>query len=408
MGRKVQGAALRAKKRAKEASQELTESTAQDVETAHVVKKTDEQLFVLDTTAAVVPGGVQKESSKKRKKGLSGVDKKKVDDLLQKHDAKELTKMVKENKARVEQNKKQKRTATVPKHDLWDVEEQKATPVSTPTPGIGNSLAGTAPGHMTTKTRAAGKMKKKTLALQVAHGGQSYHPDAGQHQDVIGEALALELRRKEISIYNAAPLSAGMSELTKSLLVDSDKEDSEDEEEDDNDDDVVITKRKEKLTRADKNRKKRHRALEKELDERKRAKKLGNSVYEAKGLKKAMTKKQRDDQERKEILKKLKEDSVRTLGTKVYQNLSQRDPIGVPTMPVALSKELQSSLRSIKPKGSLLEDRLESFRDRKMATPKHVGDRKRIVAGKKRRVKVKGRIEHKVKMADGGDCVMMG
>jgi hypothetical protein len=59
MGRtlELQGSSPRAKKRAQEASYELQESTAKEVEkTAHVIHKTDDQLFVLDTTAETVRG----------------------------------------------------------------------------------------------------------------------------------------------------------------------------------------------------------------------------------------------------------------------------------------------------------------------------------------------------------------
>lgn len=417
MGRKIQGAALRAKKRAQEASHELVETTATEVETGHVVRKTDDQLFVLDTTAETVPGGVQKEANqKKRKKGLTAAEQKQVDDLLQSHDADALKKMAEETKDQIERAKKQKRLAFRPTEDLWGApseelqKESKSKPIVSP--GIGDSLAGTAPAHVTVKRRAAQKLNKKALALQVAHGGQSYHPDKAQHQDVIGEALALELRRKEVATYNATPLSSGMSETTKALLLGSDDENDDDSEDDDqkaNSEAIIeIKKRKGKLTKADRNRLKRHRALEKEIEERKKAKKLVNSLTEIKRVKKEFAQKEREDKERKALVQKLKDESERTLGKHVLQNLSQRDPVGVPALPVALTSELRSSLRSIKPKGTLLKDRLESFRDRKMATHKHVGDRKKVVHGKKRKVKVKGAVEHRLQTSDGSDILFMG
>jgi nucleolar protein 53 len=417
MGRKLQGSSLRAKKRAQEASYELQESTAKEVETAQVIHKTDDQLFVLDTTAETVRGGIPKDETinkKKRKKGLTPAEEKQVNELLEKHDADALKKMADETKNQIERAKKQKRAAIAASYDLWDAPVDKLSDpdtnehtVPTPSPGIGDSLAGTAPAHVSVKQRPAQKLKKKVLAVQVAHGGQSYHPDREQHQDVIGEALAMELKRKEVVIYNATPLSNGMSEKTKSLLLGSDDE-SDDNEDDAHDAPIEIKKRKEKLTKAERNRQKRHRALQREIEERKKAKKLVNSLSEIKRVKKDFAQKEREDKERKEMLKKLKEESERTLGKQVLQNLAQRDPIGVPTLPVALSTELQSSLRSIKPKGSLLEDRLESFRDRKMAAHKHVGDRKKIVQGKKRKVKVKGAVEHRLTTADGVDIHFMG
>lgn len=417
MGRKIQGAALRAKKRAQEASHELLEATATEVETGHVVRKTDDQLFVLDTTAETVPGGVQKEvNQKKRKKGLTAAEQKQVDELLQKHDVDALKKMAEETKHQIGRAKRQKRLASRPSEDLWGgpsetlQKESKLTPVVSP--GIGDSLAGTAPAHVSVKQRAAKKLNKKVLALQVAHGGQSYHPDKAQHQDMVGEALALELRRNEVTTYNATPLSSGMSETTKALLLGSDDENDEDSDDEDrnavSDGAIEIRKRKGKLTKAERNRLKRHRAAEKEIDERKKAKQLVNSLTEIKRVKKEFNRKEVEDRERKALVQKLKEESERTLGKQVLQNLSQRDPVGVPALPVALTTELRSSLRSIKPKGTLLEDRLESFRDRKMATHKHVGDRKKVVQGRKRKVKVKGAVEHRLQTSDGADILFMG
>lgn len=414
----MQGSSLRAKKRAQEASYELQESTATAVETAHVIHKTDDQLFVLDTTAETVKGGVPKEETlnkKKRKKGLTPAEEKQVNELLEKHDADALKKLADETKNQIERAKKQKRAAVAASYDLWGVPEAtkqndhdtNTNSKPTPSPGIGDSLAGTAPAHVSVKQRPAQKLKKKVLAVQVAHGGQSYHPDREQHQDVIGEALAMELKRTEVLTYNATPVSTGMSEKTKALLLGSDDE-SDDNQDDADEVPIEIKKRKEKLTKAERNRQKRHRALQKEIEARKKAKKLVNSLSEIKRVKKDFAQKEREDRERKEMLKKLKEESERTLGKQVLQNLAQRDPVGVPTLPVALSTELQSSLRSIKPKGSLLEDRLESFRDRKMAAHKHVGDRKKIVQGKKRKVKVKGAVEHMLTTADGVDIHFMG
>lgn len=406
---------MRARKRAKLASEELVATTAKEVETSHVTSKSDDQLFVLDTTAEHVPGGAAaaKATSKQKKKGLSDHEQAKVQALLKQHDAKSLKKLVHDNKPEVQRAKRIKKTVgnVQAKFDLWGSDTAssskavKAKPTVAPSPGIGDALAGTAPAHVYTKQRAAKKLTKKTIAVEVAHGGQSYHPDKEQHQDMVGEALALELRRKEVKDYVTKPISAGMSESTKAVLLGSDDEESdEDEQESDAEMEIKITKKREKMTTAQRNKQKRHRALEKEIQERKKAKKLLNSVVELKRYNKQLTKKQQEDAERKKTVQKLKEQSERTLGHNVFQNVSQRDPLGAPTLPVALSSELRSSLRSMKPKGSLLEDRFESFRDRSMADKKHVGDRKHVVQGKRRRIKVKGNSQY----SEGSDFHLMG
>mmetsp|Transcript_2576 Transcript_2576/g.3793 ORF Transcript_2576/g.3793 Transcript_2576/m.3793 type:complete len:420 (+) Transcript_2576:25-1284(+) len=409
------------RKRVREAREEQEEAAAHQIETQHVVQKPNAELFVLDHTAD--PNvSVALAEDKKKKKALSHVDQKKVDELLKNHSATELSKMVSESKQQISKAKKQRRTlgSVKPNFDLWgeegdgdNVTNKKTASLPAPVTG-GMSLGGTAPtSHVKYKSRAALKQNKPTLAIELAHAGQSYHPDSEHHQDAIGEALALELRRNEVKDYNSKPIAQGMSEKTKSLLITNsdDDEDSGSDEEKEGANIVVPKKKKEKLTKAMRNKQKKHRALQKEIDDRKRGKKLINSVSEIKRYQKAIKKQDQESKERKEALEHLKKDKERTLGQGIVQ--AQANPQYVPTIPVGLTNELKSSLRSIKPKGSLLVDRLESFRDRQMVdpNPKNQVDRKKVVQGK-RRVKVKGhgrrvRGPKSAKKEDGRDFLLM-
>mmetsp|Transcript_19166 Transcript_19166/g.31800 ORF Transcript_19166/g.31800 Transcript_19166/m.31800 type:complete len:433 (-) Transcript_19166:13-1311(-) len=432
MAKKKTGAALRAKKRIQEATHELQERQAEQTETAHVVNKLDEQLFVLDTTAAKDVPGFSVRRSTRNKKGLTLVDEGKVKALLEKHDSSELQQMVKNNKARVERAKKKKKVAgnIQATFDLWGGESTATTTVRkkqkkqqslTVLPGIGNAMAGTAPPHISTNRNQPAMphpKKNKMLAVQVAHAGQSYHPDASQHEDVLGEALAVELRRTQVLNYKNTPISAGMSEKTKSLLLGDDDSSSDEDEDADKDDamdegDNATKKKVEKLTKAQRNKQKRHRALEKEIADRKTEKKLLNSVSNLKKWKKELTKEEQTQKERQEAVAQLKKDSERTLGQNVWERKSSKRfdaPLHVPTLPVGLRGELRSSLRSVQPKGSLLQDRMESLCDRNMTTTKQRGgDKRTIVQGKKRKRKVKGNHQYQVKGGGGGsDFVLMG
>ena len=431
MGKKAKGgAAHRAKKRARNAAREITEQQASEVETAHVTKRSDEALFVLDSSAG---DGVaiekdfladQKRLKRQKKEVPTEADEKKIQQLLDEHqhDGAKLRKLA--ESARTEAVRVKKTRSVMgnvrPKYDLWaspgqedgkdpsngaattalaaSSSKDKKKKKNVPKPGIGMSLAGTAPAHVPNyRTRkAAAKPKRSAIAVDVAHSGQSYHPDPSKHQDIIGEALALELRRKEADDYNKTSVSQGMSEETKALLIrsddehDSDDDDDDDDEHDKNGDGSLgplsqLTKRPEKLTKAQRNKQKRHRALETEIKERKRSKKLLNSVSELKRYQRELRKKDETDKARREFIKEQKQEAERKpLGTNLWQSMSQQDPVETPALPVALTEELQSSLRSIKPKGSLLTDRLASYRDRKMADPKQVGDRKKVVQGKRR------------------------
>lgn len=55
----------------------------------------------------------------------------------------------------------------------------------------------------------------RTVALEVAHPGQSCRPDIEQHQDAIGTALSIEIRRNEVEEDKAAPISTGVSAFTQ-------------------------------------------------------------------------------------------------------------------------------------------------------------------------------------------------
>jgi len=411
MGKKATGSKQRAIQRGVLAAKELVEAGAKEVEEQHVTSKTDDALFVLDTDAVAVlpvPNKVKTKSTVKHS-GLPKGDQKKVQALVETKSKSELQQAV----GSLDRLRRNKRTIgnCRPGFDLWGFEDavvgkkQKVKPVSSP--GIGMSLAGTAPAHMTTRPMVAAKSTFKAVALQVAQSGQSYHPDITQHQNVIGEALALELRRKEAEDYKAAPISAGLTEETKALLVGSD-DDEESDDDDNNDEPIVLQKRKEKLTRAQRNKQKRHRAELKEIFERKQVKKLLNSVADLKKYSKDIQSKLAANKERKQMVKQLKVQTERTLGKDVFQHLSEKDPTNVPTFPVALTSELSSSLRTVRPKGSLVEDRFESFRDRKMTDRKHFGDMKKVVQGKRRKVKVKGQINNRIKTEDGGDFLLMG
>ena len=220
--------------------------------------------------------------------------------------------------------------------------------------------------------------------------GQLYRPDGEQHKSVIGEAVDIELRRKEALEYIKAPISGGMNEYTKSLLVGSSDEESSDEEEDD-DAKVPFTKpvkRKEKLTRAQRNKQKRVKALRVELEEKRRAKQLLHSLQYSKKISKEIRKKEAELLTKREEINTLKkEEQSKPLGINVIEKLSKADPINAPCLPVALTEELKNgSLRTVKPKGSLLTDRLDSMISRKLANRKNT-NKKQMVHGKRRRMK---------------------
>mmetsp|Transcript_22145 Transcript_22145/g.52059 ORF Transcript_22145/g.52059 Transcript_22145/m.52059 type:complete len:454 (-) Transcript_22145:1039-2400(-) len=441
MGRRLRGAALRAKKRETELSKEIVETAADEVEKGDVTAKADDELFVVDTTA-VVPS--KKQLAKKAQKASkqrqnSKKEQAQIDRLVQKYTPEELQTLVKQQPGKTPKIK----GAIDPTFDLWDQDSSSKASVTPPTPVLKTqNIAGIKPeSHVQIKPRPAlpdpsskAITKKKPsekpssssvstgkgnrVTVEVAMSGQSYNPDKVAHKKALEEALRLETQRETAERELKAPLSKGLSDETKALLLgdtDSEEEDDSDEDEDndkESGDDAGgkdIKKRPEKLTRAQRNKQKRLRAEAHELQERKRQKRLQNSVEEAKSIAKKMRKEEGKKLKEKEELEELKAASARVKGQNVYQQVSKENPINAPTFPVALPHELGkkktkpsaataasaasasgASLRTIKPKGSLVTDRMISIVDRDMA-PKKALKRKKRIQGKRRKVKVRGK-----------------
>jgi len=416
MGRRLRGAALRAKKRSTEAAKDITESEAVHVEEGGISNKANEELFVLDTTA-VLPSKKQQdkkeEKLKKRKYQASAKEQAQIQKLVEKHPPQELQELVKKSNATAKHAKV--KGAVQPTFDLWG-EEVRETESSKPTSKPNKkqkmaeeeakpksvkalaAVAGIKPSthvKITTK-KALPHPTNKAVPIDVAKSGQSYNPDKKEHQNAIEEALKVETKREWAEQEAKAPVSQGMSAETRALLLgdsDTEEEDSDEERDDDSTSDKPIRKRPEKLTRAQRNKQKRLRAEQQEIKERKRQKKLQNAAAEAKSIARKLTKEDAQKKEQKEKVAELKAEKERVKGKDVYQTLAEENPRDAPTFPVALPHELKSgsSLRTIRPKGSLVTDRMVSLMDRDMATKKQL-NRKRLVQGKRRqKLKVRGK-----------------
>lgn len=402
---------MRAKKRSTDTAKEMVDTTAVVAETIHVTSKSDDQLFVLDTTA-VLPAKkqiVKKEKSKK--KGTpSAKEQAQILKLRETHAPEKLQQLVQQGLQ--QKSKRTRKGAVKASFDLWGgaaedeaqplAKKPKAAPTTTAVPGIGSSLAGIRAEYPKQKALVALQPihKKGVVKIDLAKGGQSYNPDPESHSKIMLDAFQVEVKRKKAEALRAAPISAGMSEETRALLLgDSSDDDSDDEKkdgedgDDSDDDDGPMERKNEKLTRAQRNKQKRVREEQKEIDERKRHKKIQGQVGEAKTLTKKLRKELAEKQLQKEELEKLKEAKIRVKGKNVFTHLGDENPIHAPTLPVALPSDLRKrggSLRTMKPKGSLLTDRMTSLMDRDMA-PKKALKRRRKVEGKRRKVKVRGK-----------------
>jgi len=393
MGVKKRGAP-RQRKRANEAAEALASATLEARLNETVENIQDEELFVLDTAPRQNElskkerqrlEDEQRHGKKNRKRELSAVDQLLVKKLIKnlKGDKDKIAQLAEEGRKKMGIDKPNRGSSFSDNglinvrhdidHDLWDEQTAQGLP---------------------SKNKANNKKVYKTIAVDLPQGGQSYCPDLEQHQNVIGEALALEVLRNEAIQYEKDPISKGMSEETLAILIDSDNE-NEEESDDENLEEKSFKPRKikEKLTRAQRNKQKRHKKLLYELKRAREEKKLLNSLNEAKKVKKQLEQEEREKREKLESLKRIKEEEAsRPLGANIHEALSKLNPIKVPALPVALTCELENSnggsLRAIRPKGCLLEDRMSSFVLRKMANTKKVGGKK-ITQGKRRRKALK-------------------
>lgn len=443
MGKRKQGS--RSAKRVAETYASFEQALTDQAEQDRLTSKPDDELFVIDTERVETStknksikrekyrekvlntGGAAK--NKKGKYEPSDKDLRQIQKVLEHHGQEGAVALAYKGRARMEQRRQERRMAGMasksqkPTYDLWDTLPQtlnkkaKLMPLSTGKLALG----GTAPVEIVPRTttttpinsdldsrpqpvqvlskkqlkarKHAQLVAKPTLALEVAHPGQSYRPDKEQHQDAIGEALSIEIRRNEAEEYKATPISNGISAFTQGFIIrESDSEESSDEDDEDDSNNIgsgALIKKKDKLTRAQRNKQKRIKAEQTALLERKQMKQFMHQINEVKKHDKAVKAADRKNLERQKELTQLKnEKQLQPLGKDLWNTVSQKDPIRAPSLPVALTEELEGrsggSLRAVTPKGSLVTDRLESMVARSMISKKKV-DGRRIVQGKRRK-----------------------
>lgn len=114
--------------------------------------------------------------------------------------------------------------------------------------------------------------------VQVAAPGQSYHPEFAAHQDVMAEAVAKELERRDKLAEMSKPVAAGMSEETLQYIDmrGSDEESASEAEEEDDADAAPARKKKapELVTRSQRNKRSRHKQMELEHQQRRQEKSI--------------------------------------------------------------------------------------------------------------------------------------
>merc|ERR1712151_1275523 len=263
----------------------LPKRTREIAESEHILSSSaiesirDEDLFMIDVT------GDEQVYKKKRRELNTGVVSSGGNDSKQK-----LRIASKQEEKKIQQLVKKKNKGAVPvikkddykqPFDLWDdkpinTKKMIMQASSKKQAGIAPVLIQTnvpQPKVVTTlKKKKDGKdkyteqnIKKKQIAVDVAHPGQSYKPDEEHHKEAISQAVQIELKRDEIVKYKNTPISNGLSKETLDVLItnsDDEESDNDDSNEDTsmstNNNNIILKKKKEKLTRAQRNAQKRH------------------------------------------------------------------------------------------------------------------------------------------------------
>jgi Nop53 (60S ribosomal biogenesis) len=388
MGKRIQGAKRRALQRSKDALDALQE---QQAEAATLTK----DIFVVDRVGNNKVHAVlnkKPQATKFQRNQLSKIDAQKVDSLLRKKHSSGGVVSTKAPSIR-------RRASSKPKMDLWDnsptndtakpsSEESSVAPrkltaeairnvVTSTAASIGGTIAkmtqsvlgatwaGIAPVHTVTqaKTKENPVLPVTTVDTRLTPG-QSYHPDPSAYQQLLQTAVQVEVARNQAQQKTETPISQGMSSETRALLIgDSDSDDDDDcnvdgtkeEHSTTNETAMILPKRTGKLTTAQRNKQKQRRMQEAILKKQQQTKRLLKDIDgELPRFQKEI--------KRKELLRLQKQEARRlqlqqTPRLPLELHLAQTNPLAAPTVPIALAPELRSSLRTIKPKGSLVQER---------------------------------------------------
>ena len=249
MGKKSkQGSALRTKQRTDLAARETQQVEAAEIASGRPSSRSDSELFVLDTDARNV-GHLQPPKKKRKydangnrlpKNRVSEKDGRKAKALLEAHGDAGVLALAEEGRVRMEKRGRARRLAgrARAEFDLWDedasdpratksriavraVTSGPAAPGGTSnvsvdlrlrTPGDGTipAVPANPPSNKLLKARDSGvRSARPSVAVDVAAPGQSYRPDPEAHQDALGRAVHIELKRKEDEEYKKAPVGGG-------------------------------------------------------------------------------------------------------------------------------------------------------------------------------------------------------
>ncbi|KAF9346939.1 hypothetical protein BGX26_001525 [Mortierella sp. AD094] len=243
------------------------------------------------------------------------------------------------------------------------------------------------------------KQKVSLPAVKEAHPGASYNPTMQDHQGLLQLAHNEELRilhdRERVDAKLAYPKElddmVAFDDQTGGLLEDSGDEDEEDEDEEDvigEDGTVKPKKQKGKKSITERNRLARAAETAKREAQIKREKELLKQTNKVKEIMKSVEEEEAETERKRLENEKKKEEKERAGMKRVGRFNIPKERIHV-----QLQDELAESLRQLKPEGSVMKDRFQSFVERNLIEP-------RVPVAKRRRYRLKTYEKHSYKRFD--------
>ncbi|KAJ3207396.1 Glioma tumor suppressor candidate region protein 2, partial [Dinochytrium kinnereticum] len=223
-------------------------------------------------------------------------------------------------------------------------------------------------------------------AVKIADPGASYNPAFEDHQELLGKALEVELKKESEKEKLTKQLSypPELDDLDDEPYFDSDDEEEEDAEASSNENatekpSAASGKRKTKADRK-KEEKRQKQAL---VEEKKKQEKMFNSQLDripeiSSMVEEELAKEKPEDSEAKKDFKKKRIGPV---------------PFKAKPLEIKLTEELTQGLRMLKPEGNILQDRFTSLQERSIIEP-------RVPKSRKTRYKRKETENHDYKRFD--------
>uniref|UniRef100_A0A8C2EAT3 Ribosome biogenesis protein NOP53 n=1 Tax=Cyprinus carpio TaxID=7962 RepID=A0A8C2EAT3_CYPCA len=208
-------------------------------------------------------------------------------------------------------------------------------------------------------------------AVEVIAPGGSYNPDFFSHQDLLREAHEVELKKQKAEEKLARQLNICFISLNKHTFKEQvegliEEEEIEPQEPEGDTEDTVMgpTATQEKKTEKQRKKEKAQRIKDLQRKVERQVIDKQQQLFQLRSIS-ASVKKQEQRTEMRQAQRKVQQEAQKSMPRRLGRLKFQ-----TPDLDVQLSDELASSLRSLKPEGSILKDRFKSLQKRNIIEPR--------------------------------------